>query len=159
MAARALDHPRRDRQAVGERSIVMEPARILDQVVRAFHDGASGLRSEPVSHDHPAQALGDLTGRASCEEREQSIFHPLLGLRGAVRVKRVRGTPQVFEHMHDVEHDRDLDPDLVRAAADAPDLIPVAIDEHDPAALAFGVAMQRLGECVVDHALPGVGDA
>lgn len=65
----------------------------------------------------------------------------------------VCGAPQVFQHVHDVEHDRDLHASLARTAQHALDLITLTIDEHDPAPRPLGVPAQALGEGLVDHML------
>src|SRR5262249_39936942 len=51
------------------------------------------------------------------------------------------------------ELNRDLDPGLARATLHTLDLVRLAIDEHDPAPLALGVAAQALCERIVDDLL------
>ncbi len=97
------------------------------------------------------------------EERVQTVLHPGLGLLGGVLVGRgvegVGGPPQVFEDVHDVEHDGDLDTRGVRSAPHAPELVGLTVEEHHPPPPALGVPSQRLGERVVDHPLGTVLDA
>lgn len=109
--------------------------------------------------DHAAQALGDLTSAATAQQREQAVPDPRLGVLGARGVERVRGAPQVLEHVDDIEDDRDLDAVPARGPLHALELIALAVDQNDPATAMLGIAPRRLGERVVDDLLRRVLDA
>jgi hypothetical protein len=111
-----------------------------------------------MSHDHRAQALGNLAGWSTGQQREQAILDPFLGLRTALRVEHVRRAPQVFEDMGDVELDRDLDAGFARSTLDPLDLVRLAIDKHDPPTFALRIATQALRKRVVDDLLYAVFD-
>ena len=54
--------------------------------------------------------------------------------------------PEVFEHVHEVHDDRDLDLVCFRAGFESLDLVVVAVHERDLSALVFGVASVGLVE-------------
>ena len=100
-----------------------------------------------------------LTGGAAGQQREEAVLDPLLGFWAALRVEGICRPPQVFEHVDDIELERDVDAGCARATLHALDLIRLAIDEYYPAALPFGVATQPLGERIVDDLLRTVLEA
>jgi hypothetical protein len=83
------------------------------------------------------------------------MLDPRLGLGRPVLVKGIGRAPQVFEHVYDVEHDRDRGAHLARRALDPPELVALPADEHYPPAPMVGVATMGLGDRIVDHALGG----
>ncbi|MBE7453360.1 MAG: hypothetical protein HS111_32190 [Kofleriaceae bacterium] len=109
--------------------------------------------------DHAAQALGELAGAATAQQREQPVAHPRLGVLGTGGVERVGGAPQVLDDVDDIEDDRDLGAELARGTLHSLDLIALPVDEHDPAATVFGISARRLGERIVDDLLRAVLDA
>src|SRR5690606_31302943 len=131
IAAGALDYAGRDGQAVGERAIVVQEPRVLDQVGGSLLDGRGRLRIETMAHDHAAQALRDRASARATEQLHELVLDPAFRLRCAVLVKGVRRAPQVFERVHDVEHDGDLRSDLARGTLDALDLIALTVEQDD----------------------------
>ena len=71
----------------------------------------------------------------------------------------VRGLPQVFEHVDQIDHDGDGDAELARGLLRELELIAVAVDEHAPRALEVRVASPRLLEGVANDGGGGLGDA
>src|SRR5436190_16821429 len=60
VTTRTLDHAGRDRQPISESTIVVKPPRVLDEVIGALHDRLRCGGVELLSHDHAAEALGNL---------------------------------------------------------------------------------------------------
>ena len=87
------------------------------------------------------------------------VSDPGLGGGVAFVVEAPRGSPQVFEDVDEVDDDGNVDVSLSGFGGDAVDLVVVAVDQRDPAALVAGVASGGFVEhvanddrSVVDHA-------
>lgn len=75
---------------------------------------------------------------------------PLLGGGVALVVKAPGGLPQVLEHVHEVDDDRDRCVATLRFGLDPVDLVVVAIDKRDPVARMVGIAPLGLVEDLAD---------
>lgn len=103
--------------------------------------------------DHRPGALGHIAAAAALEQSQESSIDPLLGFVTAFGVKCVGGAPQALDHVHHIEHDRDQDTEAVSGMPDAPELVLVAVDEHDPATTMLRISPQCFLECIFDDAL------
>jgi hypothetical protein len=107
---------------------------VLDEIRGGFLDQRNSRRVEVVAFRHQTQTLGDRATARSAEQLDPLMFDPRFSFGRAALVKGVRRTPEVFEHVNDIEHDRDLRADLARGTLDTLDLIALAVDQDDPPA-------------------------
>src|ERR1700760_1024102 len=128
---------------------------MLDQVPGSFLDGCYRSLLEAAGPGHQAHTLGELTTAATLQQSDELMLDPRLGLWGSFLVEGVGRTPQVFDDMDDVEHDGDRRTHVPRRAFDPQDLVPLTIDEDNPAAAQGRIASERFGERVIDHFLSG----
>jgi hypothetical protein len=84
----------------------VEQPRVVDEVLRGALDGLRRVGVQVVALDHGAQALGYRAAASSVEQRQELSIDPLLGVVATRGMERVRRAPQVFDHVHEVEHYR-----------------------------------------------------
>ena len=74
-------------------------------------------------------------------------------------MKAVRGRPQVFDEVDQIDDDRDRHADALGRSLNCGDLVAVPVQQHHPAALALGVAGECLAKPFVDDLREGAGNA
>ena len=126
-------------QPLVERGRVVEVGGLVGQVVGGFVGGLAVCGVQAGVGGFAADRAGDLAG-VSFEHAGRLAVHPVLGGLVVVGVKAAGGVPQVFEDVHEVDDDRDLDLAFVGLELDPLDLVVGAVDQRDPGAAVFGVA-------------------
>jgi hypothetical protein len=87
------------------------------------------------------------------------LTHPGFGGGVAFGVEAPGRRPQVFQDVHDVDHDRDGEVAGAGLGADPVDLVTVAVHQGDPGPFLVGVAAGGLVEPGTDHLGGVLGDA
>src|SRR3990172_7230519 len=107
----------------------------------------------------PADGSGDVAAAATRQQSEQAVADPGLGLRRAATEERPSSEPQVLEHVHHIEDERDLDAGTLRLGLHGLELPGLPVDENDPTAAALGVATEGLFKWLANHLARGLLDA
>src|ERR1035441_8606554 len=137
--ARAFDDPGGDGPAFLQRPGVVQVVLLVVQVAGAFA-GAGSLGGRVAVGGGAGTGPGrDLAGLA-VQDLAGLVSDPFLGCRLSLVVEGPGGLPQVFEHVDEVDDDRDGDAAAGGPGGDGLDLRVVAVDQDEPFALVTGVA-------------------
>ena len=143
--AGALDDPGGDGPALRQRGGVVQVVLLVLQVAGAFVGAGALGRGVAVGGGAAADPGRDLAGLA-VQDLAGLVSDPFLGGGLALVEEGPGGLPQVFEHVDEVDDDRDGDAAGRGLGGDGLDLGVVAVDQDDPFALVAGVAAFRLVE-------------
>ena len=155
--AGAFDDPGGDGPAFLQRGGVAEVVLLVLQVAGAFV-GAGALGAGVSAGGGAAADPGRDLGRVPVQDLACLGGDPFLGGGLSLVEEGPGGLPQVFQHVDEVDDDRDRDAAPGCLGGDGLDLGAVAVHEDDPVALAAGVAAVRFAERGGDDGGDVVGD-
>ena len=155
--AGALDDPGGDGPALGEGGGVVQVVLLVAEVAGAFVGAGPFSGRVPVGGGAAADPGRDL-GCFPAQDRAGLGGDPFFGGGLALVEEGPGGLPQVFEHVDEVDDDRDGDAAAAGLGGHGLDLGVVAVDEDGPFALVLRVAAFGLVEGGGDDGGDVVGD-
>src|SRR5512142_35807 len=155
--AGALDYPGGDGPALGQRGGVAQVPLLVLQVAGAFVGAGAFGRGVAVGGGAAADPGRDPAGLA-VQDFAGLVSDPFLGCRLALVEEGPGGLPQVFQHVDEVDNDRDPDPAGRGLRDDGLDLRAVAVHQDHPFPLVLRVTAFRLVKGRGDHGGDIVGD-